>query len=106
MKYTRAELLAQPKREWDKALTGVAGVYVIPSGRKHDSGWACMDFVAEFKDRRTHLMRFGGCCDDVRFKGAHFRMDCEYPSRIIHIWNPYPFTISHNLSSIDFIENI
>jgi hypothetical protein len=101
---TRKELLALPQRKWDEILYNVSGVYVIPSRRKHDSGWACMDFVAEFNEKESQMVRFGGGCDDVRFAGNHFRMDCAYPSGIIHIWNDKPFKISRDLSSIDFVE--
>lgn len=104
MKYTRKDLLSVPKRKWSDALYGVAGVYVIPSGRKHDSGFACMEFVAEFKGGKKPMVRFGGSCDDVSFEGRHFRMDCLHPQRIIHIWNTYPFMITDDLSSISFIE--
>ena len=100
---TRKELLAVPKREWDKTLTGVTGVYVIPSRRKHESGWACMDFVASTPNG---LVRFGGICDDVAFNGIHFRMDCDYETKLLHIWNSYSFTITADLSSINFIEEV
>lgn len=101
---TRKELLAVPKREWDTILTNVTGVYIIPSGRKHESGFACMDFVAEFENEEKPLIRFGGYCDDVVLEGKYFRVDCLYPSRIIHIWNRRGFTISSDLSSIYFRE--
>lgn len=104
MKYTKKELLAVPKRKWSDILCDVSGVYVIPSGRKHDSGFACMDFVAEFKNNKKPMVRFGGCCDDVSFNGTHFRMDCLHPQRIIHIWNSIPFSISCDVSSINFTE--
>lgn len=106
MKMTKKDFLAIPCRKWDEKLTGVIGVYVLPSRRKHDSGWACMDFVAEFADSRRPMIGFGGCTDDVSFVGSHFRMDCTYPHGIIHIWCAYgrTFSISHNLSSIDFKE--
>lgn len=104
MKITREELLKVEKRQWDETLKNVTGVYVIPSGRKHDSGYACMDFVAEFKDS-DKLVRFGGGCDDVKLSGTHFKVDCLYPSRIIHIWNRQGFSITDDLSSIDFVEN-
>jgi len=100
-KITRKELLAVPKREWDKVLTDVSGVYVIPSGRKRESGWACMDFVAVTPDG---LVGFGGICDVVSFEGSHFQMDCDYPSRIIHIWCRRKFSISNDISSISFTE--
>lgn len=98
---TRKELLAVPKRKRDEELLA-EGVWVIPSGRKHDSGWACMDFVAITPEGP---IGFGGRCDDVGFEGSHFRMDCDYPSRTIHIWNSRgAFTISRDLSSIYFTE--
>lgn len=96
----RKELLQVPRRNWIDEIIA-KGVWVIPSRRKHDSGWACMDFVAETDNG---LVRFGGGCDDVAFEGSHFRMDCDYPSAIIHIWNNYPFVISADLSSISFKE--
>lgn len=70
----------------DGILHGVAGVYVIPSGRKHESGWACMDLVATFYDEREPV-HFSSFTDDIGFEGDGFRIDCDYPSRIIHIWN-------------------
>ena len=44
----------------DGKLTGVAGVYVIPSRRKHESGWAAMDLIATFYDGRepVHFSSF------------------------------------------------
>ena len=100
-KYTRKHLLQVPKRKWDEPIK-TTSVYVIPSGRKHDSGFACMDFVA---DTTNGLVGFGGSCDDVAFEGKNFRMDCIYPERIIHIWNPKAFVISTGISSIVFSEN-
>lgn len=102
----RKELLAVPKREWTQVLHGVSGVYVIPNGKKHESGYACMDFVASFR-REKGQVGFGGTCDDVAFKGTHFRMECDWPSRIIHIWNDHgTFSVSRDISSIDFEEEI
>lgn len=104
----REELLSVPKRKWDDVIHGVDAVYIIPSRRKHDSGYACMDFVASFNaDKGKPMVRFGGECDDVRLKGSHFRIDCEYPSRIIRIWNDRAsFSISRDLSSINFVEEL
>ena len=53
----------------------------------------------------TLLQHYQGGCDDVAFYGGHFRMDCDYPSAIIHIWNTYgQFKITEDLSSINFVE--
>ena len=97
----KKELLSIPKRKWYETLSGVSGVYVIPSRRKHDSGWACMDFVAEFSNDRP-MVRFGGGCDVVNFVGEDFRMDCTYPHGIIHSFRCGRFSITHDISSIDF----
>lgn len=103
MKINRKQLFEIPRRKWDEEIHGVVGVYIIPSQRKHDSGFACMDFVAQTGN--GDLIRFGGGCDDVRLDGNGFRIDCEYQSRIIHIWNSKKrFYITHDLSSIDFVE--
>lgn len=99
---TRKQLLEIEKRPWHKTLHGVRAVCVIPSKRKHDSGWACMDFVAEMQD--GSLVGFGGTCDDVLFDGKNFRMDCCPESRCIHIWNRYTFSVSEDVSSITFME--
>lgn len=99
---TRKELLAVPKRKWDETLENVSCVYVIPSRRKHDSGYACMDFVAETSSGQ---IGFGLHCDDVSFEGKHFRMDCIHPSGIIRIWNRNKFSVSGDVSSISFSEN-
>lgn len=100
----REELLPVPKRKWDEELHGVNGVWVIPNRKKHESGWECMDFVATFKDKNKEPVRFGGGCDSVDFQGDGFRMDCDYPSGIIHIWSNYPFAITADLSSVSFID--
>lgn len=99
----RKELLNTPKRKWDEELKNVFAVFVIPSRRKHDSGWACMDFVAVFSD--NSCIRFGGGCDDVSFMGEHFQMDCVHPNGILRIHNSRGFSVSPDVSSIMFIEN-
>ncbi len=98
----RKELLATPQRKWNEVLHNVGSVWVIPNRHKHDSGWMCMNFVASFTDNRP-MVQFGGGCDDVRFVGDTFHMDCDYPSGIIHIWSRKPFMVTHDVSSIDFI---
>lgn len=72
----------------DGKLTGVAGVYVIPSRRKHESGWTMMNLIATFYDGREPV-HFSSFTDDVSFDGTGFRMDCDWPSGIIHIWNSH-----------------
>ncbi len=101
---TKEELLAYPEREMDEVLHNVTGVWVIPAQQQHESGWGCMSFLATFKDKGKKPVRFGGGCDDVMFEGDKFRMDCDYPSGIIHIWSNKPFSITSDVSSISFID--
>ena len=64
-----------------------------------------MDLVAVTdRDQGNRAVRFGGGCDDIMLKGNHFRIDCEYPSRIIRIWNEREFSVTSDLSSIYFVE--
>lgn len=95
------ELLEAPKRKWDEEIHDVAWVYIMPTEYKHDSGWACMEFAAMTGDG---YVRFGGGCDDVSFEGEHFRMDCDYESKLLRIWNHNKFAVSVGLSSISFEE--
>lgn len=97
----REELLNSPKRKWDEELKDVKIAYVFPSRRKHDSGFRCMDCVALSKGKRT---RFGGGCDDIALEGSHFRIDCD--SAGLRIWNRKGFSVSHDLSSICFTEEV
>ena len=31
-------------------------------------------------------------------------MDCDFETKLPHIWNRFGFTITHDLSSISFVE--
>lgn len=100
-KYTKEELLAAPRRQWDQIVKNVSGVYLIPNGEQHGSGFNCIDFVAESNEG---LFRCGGGTDAIHLQGEHFSVDCLYPSGIIHIWNRNKFMITEDLSSVDLIE--
>ena len=96
------------KRAWDERLTGIKGAYIRPNGLEHDSSFGCFDIIAYSRDPVTlevvNYVRCGGTTDDISFEGPHFRMDCMYPSGVIHIWNPRQFSITEDLSSISFVE--
>lgn len=94
------DLESIPRRKWLETIK-TALVYVFPSKRIHDSGFACMDFVAVLPDLTR--VRFGGGCDSVSFFGKAFQMDCM-PNGIIRIFNQRGFTVSCDVSSIFFYE--
>ena len=101
---TRKELLAIPERNWEDALRGCTDVMVFPSNRKHESGYACMDFVAVLEDGKR--IRFGGYCDDLSLVGVHFRIDCFRNPPTLHIWNSHgKFTVESGISTITLTED-
>lgn len=100
----RKELLDLPFRKWDevKAYTSIA---VVPSGKKHDSGWALMYIIGLDSEKRP--VEIAAACDDICWEipaaaGHNFRNDMFYPSGIIHFWsNGYSFKVGASLSSTD-----
>lgn len=88
---TRKEILALPVRkmsveESNRPIAGVCGMWLVPTRKKHSSGWMCMQVIVTFKDGRDPVT-LSSTVDDIQFTGAHFRLDCDYPSGIVHIWN-------------------
>lgn len=98
-------------REWSHVLKGARGAFLIPNDNEHDSGYGCFDIIAYgyfgLGNSGTNELQYvlcGGFTDDIAFKGDHFRTDICFPSKIIRVWNHYEFSISGDLSSIDFTE--
>ena len=100
---TKEELLSVPKRKWNETLHGVRAVYIIPSDNIHDSGYACFNFVAVKGEKMNKYVGFGGNCDVVRCrKGLDIRFDCEPDNGCVRLWSENPFSISPDLSTIEF----
>lgn len=105
---TKKELLAIPMREsWDTPVEGVDGAYLIPTSKKHESGYSCMRLVAYWNDEQAKERRYIGCgyyCDILELKGLNFRIDASLPNRIVHIFNFKKFSITHEISSLCLLE--
>lgn len=104
----KKELLAIPMREkWDTPIEGVDGVYIIPTAKKHDSGYSCIRLVAHWNNDETGEIKYVGCgyyCDVIELKGLDFRIEAELPNRIVHIFNFKKFRITEEISSLYLIE--
>lgn len=103
---TKSEILSLPERELKtgEVLHGAISAYIIPNRRKHKgSGWMCMTVIVTFKDGSAPV-RFSKHTDDIAFYGCKFRMDCDYPSGVIHIWNSQHTFSVNGCSSVDFEE--
>ena len=105
---TKKELLAIPMREnWDTPVEGVDGVYLIPTSKKHESGYSCMRLVAYWNNEESKERRYIGCgyyCDVVELKGLNFRIDAGLPNKIVHIFNFSKFKITEEISSVCLVE--
>lgn len=98
------ELRSLPFRKWDESKL-YKSIIVIPSGKKHDSGWALM-YIIGLNEKQTPI-EIAACCDDICWKMPtsleyDFRNDMFYPSGAIHFWSyKYRFEVGVSLSSTD-----
>lgn len=111
--WTRAELLALPRRAWDDASPVYDSLLVFSSRRKHDSGWSCIAIVGCVKNQPIEVCT--ECSDDIEWKfpsaetfgGGKYsigqmRMDCLFPAGIMHAWShENRFRVGISLSSIE-----
>lgn len=97
---TKREFFKQvPMRKFDEIIC-TREIYILPTRRKHDSGYACMELIAEKPN--GELVKIGGYADVAVFeKRWKFKIDCLYPSRIIHLFScDYVFIDRNNGSDI------
>ena len=96
----RAELLSAAERaDWQKP-TVYREIFVLPSGKMHDSRWAVMILVGVKEDGSFERAAW---CDDIcwNVQGVseyEMRSDCTYPSGILHFWG-CEYTVGISLSS-------
>lgn len=120
---SRKALLALPIRKWDQ-VSEYDSLYIVPTGKKHDSGYSIMAIVGRVGDK-AHIAAH---CDDIGWTMPKehpygsilphrnkmiMRTDCLFPSGIIHMWASGEhyfkgrFRVGASLSSTDvelFIE--
>jgi hypothetical protein len=98
-----SELRKLPVRDWNKESI-YDSILVIPSGKKHESGWALMMIIG--MNQNTPL-EIAAMCDDIHWHipeklDYDLRNDMYYPSGIIKYWsNRYKFKVGTSLSSTD-----
>lgn len=102
MKFKLKDLRQLPKRPRGQS-SAYSSIMVIPSGRKHDSGWALMYIVGLDDDKNP--VEIAADCDDIIWITPcnpynSLRTDMKYPSGIIHFWlKDHVFKIGASLSS-------
>lgn len=99
---SRTGLLKAPVRDWQTHST-YKEIFVIPTRKRHDSGWMLMAIVGKKDDGSYERAAW---CDDICWhtetthKEYAMRTDCTYPGGILHFWNA-TFTVGSSLSSTD-----
>lgn len=63
---TKKDFLKLPHRSWDQSVE-CDSIVIIPTRRKHDSGYMCMDFAAMVGDKPICLL--SGCSDVIHIEG-------------------------------------
>lgn len=110
----KKELLSLPRRTWD-IETEYDFVFIVPTGKKHDSGCSLIAIVGY--NIETKSAEIAAICDDIcwRFpighpyenRGPWIRTDVYYPSNIIRMWISEEhyfkckFKVGINVSSTD-----
>lgn len=100
-KWSRKELLALPQRECGSIST-YDTILVFSTGRKHDSGWACMTTIGVIDGVPKEVITQG--IDDIEWKipGALLCTDCTLKARALHFWVVKgQFVVREALSSIE-----
>lgn len=65
--WTRKDFESLPLREWNEDIGIFNSLIILPTRKIHDSGYACMDFIA-VKDN-VPFCRLSGCSDVIHFDG-------------------------------------
>ena len=101
---TRKDFAALPERKWNEVLDGIDSIVLIPSKKKHDSGYACFGYVAVKGDKAwrcgggdiIHIDGIGGYGKDwltassgvpsmVSVKA--WNIDCLVKSGYLRLWS-------------------
>jgi hypothetical protein len=113
--YKRKNLLALPERRWNEE-TIYDSILIVPTGRKHDSGYALIAIVGTINYRPAEIAAY---CDDInwitpesttvgsstypfQYQIADFHSDMFYPSNILQMWSRNgKFKVGYSSSSTD-----
>lgn len=100
---TRKQLLSLPQKDW-KEIRDYGAIIVVPTGRKHDSGYALMALVG--CNERYEPIEIAGYCDDIQWLTQittyGFRCDMFYKNSCLRFHsNEFNFRIGMSLSSTE-----
>jgi hypothetical protein len=119
--FKRKNLLKLPVRNWTEDSTYYS-ILIVPTGKKHDSGWALMAIVGT--NEKFRPIEIAAYCDDINWiipeastsipvRGDNYYIsdihsDMHYPSNVMQMWSRVgKFKVGMSLSSteITFIKD-
>lgn len=110
---TRQQIDAVPLREDWSSHVECKSLIILPTRRKHDSGYRCMDFLAVDASDKP-ICRLSGCSDVLHIDGIGgfgkpsnynfvvpkgWSIDCLGKSGLLRIFGPKTITATEALSS-------
>jgi hypothetical protein len=106
---TRKEFEELPLRGWDEDIGKFDSLIILPTKRKHDSGFGAMDFVA--CKGTLPICRLSGCSDVIHLGGMLNRehlsdyswsIDCIYKSKLLRIfYHRHELSVGPAISSFE-----
>jgi len=114
MDWTVREFKKLPKREHFNTPVECDSLVILPTRRKHDSGWLAMDFIAV--NEGIPICRCSGCSDVLNIGGIGgynfsfpdkfvrvrgWQIDCLPKSRLLRISCNYKLTLGPALSNFE-----
>lgn len=68
MEMKKADFLEVPHAKWNELVENFSSLVIIPTKRKHDSGYMCMEFCAVDENNKP-IKRLSGCSDILHIDG-------------------------------------
>lgn len=99
---TKKQILALPKSRalWHQKIV-CHSVGIIPTGKKHDSGWGSMRLLVVHPHPDTRIRIIDCAADDIQLEpGPMWHIDCLPKSGILHFWCHGLIEIGNRMSSV------
>lgn len=103
MRLNKKELLKLPHRKWDDTEKRYNQIFLVPSGKKHSSGYMHIAVIGVYEEEKKDKYEITAYPDDIscsNFVYPSVRMDCFYPSGVLRYHGDGFFTVSAAISSV------
>jgi hypothetical protein len=112
MKLKKKELLQSPLRQWTNVDKEYNEILIVPSGRKHCSGWMSIAVIGVWVEDGQEKYEIAAYPDDISYffpirkiaedlQLTTVRQDCHYPQGVLRYHGDGIFKVSAAVSSVD-----